>query len=130
MAKRFSKEAKRLARKLEAHILKNDPLAITPENLDAWTLEADKLLRLDKRPLWEAEKVLLWAMSNSFWRTNILSIPKFRKRYAQLKAQMRGQKNKERRREAREQAREQKAFRFYTPQEMLNKKKQDQRGKP
>jgi hypothetical protein len=45
-------------------------------------------LRLDKRPLEEAIKVLDWATQDEFWRPNILSMPTFREKYDTLRGQM------------------------------------------
>lgn len=55
---------------------------------------ADKLLRLDKRPLEEAKAVLRWSQDSAFWRSNILSIGKFREKYETLRLQMQGDRSK------------------------------------
>ena len=67
---------------------KNNPDVKLPANFAAWVKEEDKLLRLDKRPLEEAKQVLGWSQHDMFWRGNILSMPKFREKYDQLKLQM------------------------------------------
>lgn len=51
----------------------------------AWRTEARRLLDLDNVPLSEAERVMRWALSDSFWRANVLSMPKFREKFDQLK---------------------------------------------
>lgn len=55
--------------------------AITRE----WTSSADRLLSVDLRPLPEATRLLQWSQDDDFWSTNILSMPKFRKQYDQLR---------------------------------------------
>ena len=50
--------------------------------------DADLLLRVDSRPIEEALAVLRWATDDSFWKSNILSIGKFRQKYDQLKLRM------------------------------------------
>ena len=55
---------------------------------EAWMTAADRLLRLDKRPLDEAIQVLEWATQSEFWRPNIMSMPTFREKYDTLRGQM------------------------------------------
>lgn len=50
-----------------------------------WQDEARLLLDRDKRDLTEALSLIDWATSDSFWRSNILSMPTFRAKYDQLK---------------------------------------------
>lgn len=52
-----------------------------------WFVEADRLIRVDQRDPAEALAVLEWATSNAFWQPNILSLPKFREKYDQLRLQ-------------------------------------------
>jgi hypothetical protein len=54
----------------------------------AWQLEAERLLRIDKRSIDEAIEVLDWATHDDFWRPNIRSMSKFRKQYDTLRGQM------------------------------------------
>lgn len=70
---------------------KNDPLAKIPANLHRWQTEADRLLGLDGRPLEDAKKVLAWCQADDFWKANILSMPKFRQKYPNLKLRMEAQ---------------------------------------
>lgn len=58
-----------------------------PEEQKALT-DADKLLRIDARPVAEARAVLAWAQADPFWKSNILSIGAFRKQYDRLKLKM------------------------------------------
>lgn len=50
-----------------------------------WRDEARLLLDRDKRDIDEVQRVMRWACNDSFWRSNILSMPKFREKYDQLK---------------------------------------------
>lgn len=54
---------------------------ITPK----WKQEALLLLGKDGRDYEEARAIIRWATSDSFWRGNILSMPKLRKQYDQLR---------------------------------------------
>ena len=49
-----------------------------------WAKDVEKLLRIDKVDFAEFKKVLTFAMSDDFWRRNILSGAKLRKQYGQL----------------------------------------------
>lgn len=57
-----------------------------------WLNEARLLLDKDKRPVEEAVAVLKWSQADSFWKSNILSMPKFREKYDQLRLQREGSK--------------------------------------
>jgi hypothetical protein len=50
-----------------------------------WRTEARLLLDKDGVPIEDASKVMRWALADSFWKSNILSLPKFREKYDQLK---------------------------------------------
>lgn len=52
-----------------------------------WLSQARLLLVQDHRPLDEVVEVLRWSQQDSFWRANILSMPKFRKKYDTLRLQ-------------------------------------------
>jgi hypothetical protein len=54
----------------------------------AWIVEAERMLRIDGRDPGEAETVLRWSQADPFWHSNILSMPKFRKQYDQLRLKM------------------------------------------
>jgi len=51
----------------------------------AWLDAARLLLERDGRAPEEAERVLRWCQADEFWRGNILSLPKFRDKYDQLR---------------------------------------------
>lgn len=52
-----------------------------------WATNEDRMLRLDKRDPAEAERLIRWCQASSFWRPNILSMPKFREKYDTLRLQ-------------------------------------------
>jgi len=68
----------RLACLLRSEILKNLPDARvpqnTPEGLSNWCIEISRMIRLDKRKPEEIAFLIRWAQSDSFWRSNILSL--------------------------------------------------------
>jgi hypothetical protein len=55
---------------------------------ERWRTEARLLLDRDKRPPEEVRAVITWATSDTFWKANILSIPKLREKYDQLRLAM------------------------------------------
>jgi uncharacterized protein YdaU (DUF1376 family) len=72
-------------------ILEKDPSTKVPMNAwnskVGWGKEARLLLETDGRPAEEAEKLIRWATSDTFWQGNILSMTKFRQQYDRLKRQ-------------------------------------------
>jgi hypothetical protein len=58
-----------------------------PTIAESWRREARLLLDRDKVTLSDAINVLEWSQADPFWKTNILSIPKFRYQYDRLKLQ-------------------------------------------
>jgi hypothetical protein len=54
----------------------------------AWRHDARLLLTRDHRPYDEAVAVMEWAAEDTFWRRNVLGIPKFRDQYDRLLMQM------------------------------------------
>ena len=83
--KEDSPEALELVNLLCSLMRQNDPKAKAPENIEAWKREARLLIDRDGRELSEAKKVMEWCQRDSFWRNNILSMPKFREKYPQLR---------------------------------------------
>lgn len=92
---KLSDEVMNLTNLLISKILSNDPKAKIPpmpENGSQpdprwvkWAKEADLLLRVDERPFKEAEQLVHWCQQNNFWKSNILSMAKFRQQYTQLR---------------------------------------------
>jgi len=81
----------RLAELLYALLLKINPGHKKP-NLQTWAKHIDLAIRVDKRMPDEIEKVMRWALADSFWQGNIQSTKKLRKQFDALTIKMR-QKN-------------------------------------
>lgn len=56
-----------------------------PTISEAWRTEARLLLDKDGRDFTKAMALLEWSQNDIFWKTNILSLPTFRKQYEQLR---------------------------------------------
>lgn len=65
-------------------IAENDPNGKRPTVTARWRTEEDRLIRLDGRKPEEAERLIRWTQANTFWRGNVLSMPKFRDQYGRL----------------------------------------------
>ena len=74
-----------LCQKLSGHIVANG--GKEPRITKAWRDSARLLLDRDGRDHAEAMRVLDWSQASTFWRANILSMPKFREKYDQLRLQ-------------------------------------------
>lgn len=58
-----------------------------PTVTKAWRDSARLMLERDHRDPAEAERLIRWCQGDEFWRSNVLSMPKFRQRYDQLRLQ-------------------------------------------
>ena len=56
-----------------------------PTVTQQWRDEARRMLDIDKRELDKVRNLIRWSQADGFWRKNILSMPKFRQRYDQLR---------------------------------------------
>lgn len=69
-------------------ILKNDPKSkiqhMAPTTQETWLAECRRLREIDKRTPQEIAFVIEWTQQDSFEKTNVLSMPKLRKRFSQL----------------------------------------------
>lgn len=74
----------RLSKKLKEFILKNNPEAKEP-NLQSWSLEFDRMIRIDKRDPKKIYEIMEFSQKDTFWKTNILSACALRKQYDKLK---------------------------------------------
>lgn len=77
-------------------ILEQLPGAKVPKTVkakDAWAVEIDRMKRLDKRSEAEILEALEYAMTDPFWKTNILSTAKLREKYEKLILQARKKGN-------------------------------------
>jgi hypothetical protein len=70
---------------LQKMILKNNPTAKTPDDLQKWAKGFDMILRIDNRDIDEIPEVLMFSQQDKFWQKNILSPDSFRKHYDKLK---------------------------------------------
>lgn len=85
----LSQESLRLSSLLKDQIKRNDKAFEAPDaQLKKWALEIDRMNRIDKRSWDEIERLILFAHENEFWRSNILSGNKLRKKATQLLIQM------------------------------------------
>ncbi len=57
-------------------------------NLENWSKEINKMIKIDKRDIVEIEQVITWCQGDSFWQNNILSVDKLRKQYDRLALKM------------------------------------------
>lgn len=71
----------------------NHPGTKRREITKGWRTAARLLLDRDHRPLDEAMRLITWATQDSFWQSNILSLPKFREKYDTLLLQARRPRN-------------------------------------
>lgn len=65
----------------------------TPNITAKWRTEARLLLDRDGIPFEEAIRVLDWCQLDQFWKSNILSMPKFREKFAALQIKAHQQSN-------------------------------------
>jgi phage replication O-like protein O len=70
----------------ELHLI-IDPGYKQPD-LDGWAADIDKINRLDGRDWQTIEKVIRWAKSDGFWKSNIISGKKLRDKFSQLYSKM------------------------------------------
>jgi hypothetical protein len=80
----MSAHARPLAELLISFLRQNGS-KVPVEPPSAWLVEADRLFRIDHREPAEAEALVRWSQADSFWRSNILSMTKFRAQYDQLR---------------------------------------------
>jgi hypothetical protein len=74
-----------LCRYFAAAVAKNDVKATITEK---WRTDARLLLDKDEKNPTEIRAVIDWATQDGFWRANILSVPKLREKYNQLRLAM------------------------------------------
>jgi len=86
--KKFLKEDEELVVLFYTLLKSNNPStrhAIRTESQRIKDLEEmNKINRLDGKPYEEIKAILIWCQKDNFWKTNILSISKFRKQYDRL----------------------------------------------
>lgn len=84
-AKEWSEDVVKLCELLRDLVVANGNRK--PSITQAWLTEADRLYRLDRVSVADAVRVLRWSQADSFWSSNILSMPTFRKQYDRLRMQ-------------------------------------------
>lgn len=91
--KEFSPDSQEyvLAQYLLDKMLENNPNSKMP-NLNTWAKSMDMILRVDKRNAEEVKAVIDFCQTDSFWKSNILSVDKLRKQYDQLNLKRKSQK--------------------------------------
>lgn len=77
----------RLSTLLYELILENNPKFKEP-NLQIWCESINKMIRIDKRSLYDIEEVIKYSQNNEFWWKNILSTSKLRKQFDRLYSEM------------------------------------------
>jgi len=82
-----------LAKRLYDRILENNPNHREP-NLQNWANDVRLMMERDKRTEKQIAYVIDWCQSNSFWKSNILSISKLRERFDQLVIQIKSNHEK------------------------------------
>lgn len=79
-----------LASFLRQRIFDNNPTArITDAQMRKWGVEADLMMRQDRRTEMQIREVIDWCQRDSFWQANILSMGKLREKFDQLTLKMR-----------------------------------------
>ncbi|MGN6245140.1 MAG: hypothetical protein ACTHQ3_15920 [Motilibacteraceae bacterium] len=58
-----------------------------PEITQKWLNDARLMIQRDGRKPEQAERLIRWTQGNTFWRSNVLSMPTFRQKYDQLRLQ-------------------------------------------
>ncbi len=90
-----------LATLLARRILENNPKSelskekLRERRIKAWTIDLEKMVRLDGWTNDEIRQVIEFSQSDSFWRSNILSAGKLREKRDQLKLKMQEQQGRE-----------------------------------
>lgn len=100
--KKVSKEKNKSAASADASalssLLLNSIKDLNPEfkepDLNSWSSEIDKMIRIDKREAENIRKMISWISKDLFWQKNILSAAKLRKQYDQIWMKMNLPSNK------------------------------------
>ena len=91
---KYSVEDRATAEEILALIINIAPSTKTP-NMDKWADTIRLMREADGLQHADIIRVFRWANSDSFWQSNILSISKLRKQYAQLRLKSEGGQNNE-----------------------------------
>jgi hypothetical protein len=74
-----------LCKHLQDRVRANGSKGPTAAEAEGWRRAARLMLDKDGRSLTEAHTLIDWCQDDDFWRGNVLSMPKFRKQYDQLR---------------------------------------------
>lgn len=79
----------RLTQLLVDLMIKNNPKSsiikrLTPKRHEEWVNQCRLLRTIDQKTPGEIKRVILFSQSDSFWKSNILSMPKLREKWDQL----------------------------------------------
>lgn len=96
--KTLSSDAVRLAGLLRDSIIARKP-DFKCHNLPSWTLEMDRMIRLDHRDPQAIESIIRWSQQDPFWSSTVLSPASLRKNFDQLELKTKGH-NHDRRKSA------------------------------
>ena len=94
-AREFPQQARELAKRLHAGIIKNKPDRKIQDGWeDRWARDIEKMNRLDGRS-WEAIAACIdWSQRDEFWRQNVLSGETLRKHYDRMSDRARAERQK------------------------------------
>lgn len=86
---KFQDEDIRLTQLLIDLMTENNPNSsilrrLTPKRQEIWIDECRKLREIDKRNAEQIEQIIIFSQNDSFWKSNILSMPKLREKFDQL----------------------------------------------
>jgi hypothetical protein len=86
---KFQDEDIQLTQLLIDKMIENNPLSsiirrLTPKRQEVWIDECRKLREIDKRSFEQIEQIIIFSQDDSFWKSNILSMPKLREKFDQL----------------------------------------------
>ena len=88
-----SDKAVRLAQKLHDEICKNKPDFLCSESsLTSWAKTADLLMVRDGRSYERISALIGWVQGDQFWKCNVLSMDKLRKKFDELEMKARSQR--------------------------------------
>jgi hypothetical protein len=82
-----------LSLKLKESMLRNNPGAKVPDDMQGWCIEIDRMIRIDKRDTLNIEKVIEFSQGDTFWKSNILSAKKLREKFDTLFIQMKSRQD-------------------------------------
>lgn len=86
--KEHSQDTVDLTNHLISWIQSNNPSAKIPTSLEKWNDEMERIERLDKYEYMQIRSVIDWCQQDSFWKSNVLSVPKLREKMGTLIMQM------------------------------------------